>query len=227
MTVFALEKDILFPPVSLADENGILAVGGDLSVERLLEAYKNGIFPWFSEKDPIIWWSPNPRFVLYPDEIKISKSMRQVLNRKVFDITYDKAFDEVIDACSKIERPLQDGTWITDEMISSYKELHKLGYAHSVETWQNGNLVGGLYGLSMGKMFFGESMFAKVSNASKAAFVELTKKLQKKAFTLIDCQVYTKHLESLGAKTLSRDEFVTALHENLEKPTILGSWHEL
>ena len=226
MTVFALEKEIVFPPVSLADDNGIIAVGGDLSVERLIEAYASGIFPWFSEGDPILWWSPDPRFVLYPGELKISKSMRQVINRNHFEITYDKAFNDVIVACGKIERPLQDGTWITSDMIESYNELHKLGYAHSVEAWSDGELVGGLYGISLGSMFFGESMFSTKSNASKAAFITLIKKLEERGFDLIDCQVYTEHLESLGAREVSRDQFINQIELFIENPTHVGNWSD-
>ncbi len=226
MTVFALEKEIVFPPVSLADDNGIIAVGGDLSVERLIEAYASGIFPWFSEGDPILWWSPDPRFVLYPCELKISKSMRQVINRNHFEITYDKAFNDVIVACGKIERPLQDGTWITSDMIESYNELHKLGYAHSVEAWSDGELVGGLYGISLGSMFFGESMFSTKSNASKAAFITLIKKLEERGFDLIDCQVYTEHLESLGAREVSRDQFINQIELFIENPTHVGNWSD-
>lgn len=227
MPIFVLNEEIIFPPVHLAIREGILAVGGDLSPERLLKAYSEGIFPWYSDDEPIVWWSPDPRFVLLPEGIKISRTMRQVIDRRVFDITFDKAFPEVIASCSTIDRAHQYGTWITDEMREAYCRLHDLGYAHSIEAWKDGKLAGGLYGLSLGRCFFGESMFAKVSNASKAAFIVLVKKLEKLGFIIIDAQVYTRHLESLGAFEMPRDEYCAILRRGLQFETIRGSWSRL
>ena len=218
----------MFPAPHLATSDGILAVGGDLSPERLLLAYENGIFPWYSADEPILWWSPDPRFVLYPDQLKVSKSMRPIFNKNKFKITYDQAFRTVISACSK-PRPNDPngGTWLTSEMLEAYCRLHELGLAHSVEAWENGQIVGGLYGVALGKVFFGESMFAKVSNASKAAFITLVRKLQEKGYELIDCQVYTNHLESLGAVEVPRDEFITELRTLLTPPHYRGNWGEI
>ncbi|MDR3238368.1 MAG: leucyl/phenylalanyl-tRNA--protein transferase [Spirochaetia bacterium] len=221
--IFNLPKEIIFPPVELAEPNGILAVGGDLSVERLIAAYRQGIFPWFSEGSPILWWSPDPRFILYPGEVKISKSMRQLLRRSVFSITYDQAFGDVIRGC-RSRRKAQDGTWITDDMEDAYIELHGLGCAHSVEVWHKGALAGGLYGVSIGRMFFGESMFTYVSNASKAALITLCVKLQSLGFDCIDCQVYTKHLSSMGGRSISRDAFMSLISSSLKHKTIQGNW---
>jgi leucyl/phenylalanyl-tRNA--protein transferase len=190
MSVYYFDNDPIFPPVEYSNEDGILAVGGDLSPGRLIEAYTNGIFPWYSSDTPILWWSPDPRFVIYPDAVKVSKSMRQVLRRNIFDIRYDTSFREVIIACSK-ERKHEKGTWITSEMIEAYIALHNLGLAHSVEAWHDGKLAGGLYGVSIGRIFFGESMFSYESNASKAAFIVLAENLVKLGFDLIDSQVYT------------------------------------
>ncbi|WNJ19562.1 leucyl/phenylalanyl-tRNA--protein transferase [Pontibacter sp. G13] len=227
MPIFALDDQLAFPPVHLADPEGILAVGGDLRPERLILAYQSGIFPWYSDGQPIIWWSPDPRFILEPHEVKVSKSMRKVLRDRQFRITYDQAFEDVIQACKQIPRMGQSGTWITDEMQQAYIHLHKLGYAHSVEAWQEDQLVGGLYGISLGSCFFGESMFAKVSNASKAAFLTLVHDLTNHGFTMIDCQVHTAHLESLGAKEVYREWFVTRLHEGLQAPSMIGNWESL
>ena len=227
MPIFWLPKEIQFPNPELADEEGVLALGGDLKMERLLEAYRNGIFPWYAENEPIIWWSPDPRFVLYPDKLKISKSMRQVLNRKIFNITFDQDFESVIRNCRQIKRKGQWGTWITREVLTAYCQLHNEGYAHSVEVWREGNLVGGLYGVSLGKCFFGESMFSRESNASKAGFIALAKKLKQLGFHLIDCQVYTKHLESLGAEHISRKRFLAQLEGGLKFPTMKGNWGKL
>ena len=226
MPIFLLNKRLVFPHPSQGTIEGVLAVGGDLSVERLLLAYKSGIFPWYSEGEPIIWWSPDPRFVLFPHNLKISKSMRQVIRRKIFTITYDTAFREVIEGCQEIPREGQDGTWITQEMLEAYVQLHKEGYAHSVEVWQAGKLVGGLYGVALGKCFFGESMFPKVSNASKAAFIDLTTKLRERNFVCIDCQQETNHLGSLGAGCIDRDEFLKILEENYWKDDLKGKWTE-
>ncbi|MCL2025908.1 MAG: leucyl/phenylalanyl-tRNA--protein transferase [Leptospirales bacterium] len=221
--IFNLPKEIIFPPVELAEPNGVLAVGGDLSVERLIAAYRHGIFPWFSEGSPILWWSPDPRFVLYPSEIKISRSMRQVIDRKFFNITYDAAFRDVIANCRR-QRKNQDGTWINDEMEEAYIELHVMGFAHSVETWHNGVLAGGLYGVSIGKMFFGESMFADMPNASKAALITLSAKLQSLDFDCIDCQVYTEHLSSMGGRSIAREKFINLVTSSIKHETILGNW---
>lgn len=204
-----LTKDIWFPDVSEATEDGLLAVGGDLSVERLLFAYQSGIFPWFSEEEPILWWSPNPRFVLFPQKLKVSKSMKQVLRNKDYTVTVNKAFKDVIVECSKIKRTKQGGTWITQSMIDAYMKLYEIGYAKSVEVWNQNKLVGGFYGVDLGNgVFCGESMFTKESNASKVAFITF---VQTNSCKLIDCQVFTKHLESLGAQEISREVFLKYL----------------
>ncbi|HOT45610.1 MAG TPA: leucyl/phenylalanyl-tRNA--protein transferase [Spirochaetota bacterium] len=226
MPIFALNEEIIFPPVRLAEESGILAVGGDLSPERLIEAYRRGIFPWYSEGDPIIWWSPDPRFVLFPDDLYVSKTMRQVLRRNVFRVTCDNDFRGVIEGCREPRRREQ-GTWITEEMLEAYVRLHELGIAHSVEAWQGDELAGGLYGLSLGKCFFGESMFARADNASKAAFITLVRKLTELGFVIIDCQVYTAHLESLGAVHIDREEYLDVLKEGLQGETLQGSWKDM
>ena len=204
-----LTDKIAFPDVSEATEDGLLAIGGDLSVERLLLAYKSGIFPWFDAEEPILWWSPNPRFVLFPNKLKVSKSMKQILRNCDYTVTVNKAFKEVITECSKIKRDGQADTWITGGMIEAYIKLHESGYAKSVEVWREDSLVGGLYGVDFGNdVFCGESMFAKESNASKAAFITF---IQNTNYKLIDCQVYTKHLESLGAEDISREAFLRYL----------------
>lgn len=212
MPLFALEKELLFPPVQLAEPDGLLAVGGDLSKERLLLAYKSGIFPWYEGKH-ILWWSPDPRFVLFPGELNVSKSMKQLIKKNVFEFTINKAFAEVIANCKAIARRGQESTWITDEVKAAYIHLHNEGYAHSAEVWLNSELVGGLYGIRMGKVFFGESMFSKISNASKYAFIKYVHQLQSENVALIDCQVYTEHLESLGARMIEREEFVQSLKQ--------------
>jgi leucyl/phenylalanyl-tRNA--protein transferase len=220
-----LTKDLKFPPVENATDDGVVAIGGDLSVDRLLLAYKTGIFPWFSEGDPILWWSPDPRFVLFPKNVKISDSMKKILKKNIFEISFDTSFSEVIKMCRKV-RVNNEGTWITKEMIKSYSALHELGFAHSVETWHEGKLVGGLYGVSMGSCFFGESMFSTMDNASKFALIKLSQKLVDKNFSIIDCQVYTKHLSSMGAFNISRDEFLNLLNDGLKSPTIQGCWKD-
>ena len=212
MPLFALSKELIFPPVHLSEPDGLLAMGGDLSTERLLLAYRNGIFPWFDGDTPL-WWCPNPRFVLFPSELKVSKSMKQVINRHVFEFTINKAFAEVIDNCKITLRKDQQGTWITDEVKAAYIKLHQSGYAHSAEAWQDGLLVGGCYGIRMGQVFFGESMFSKVANASKFAFIHYAELLQKEKVQLIDCQVYTAHLESLGARMIARESFIELLNK--------------
>ena len=225
MSHFFLTKTTLyFPPVEKANSEGILAIGGDLSVERLLYAYESGVFPWFSQGDPIVWWSPDPRFVLYPEKIKVSKSMKQLFKKQAFRVSFDTCFEEVITNCSSIKRKGQYGTWITDELKVSCLKLHELGYAHSVEVWHESDLVGGLYGVALGKCFFGESMFSKMSNASKYGFITLTKILQEKGFKIIDCQVHTNHLESLGAEFIRRWQFMEELEEALQAPKVQESW---
>ncbi len=223
MPIYRVNDDYIFPPVELASPSGILAVGGDLSPERLVNAYLQGVFPWFSEGDPIVWWSPDPRFVLFPEEIRISRSMRQILKKNIFTITYDMAFAQVIRECSS-PRKDQDGTWITSGMRDAYTKLHEMGIAHSVEAWQDGRLAGGLYGVSLGLCFFGESMFTKSPNASKAAFINLVTRLKKLHFLLIDCQVYTNHLSSLGAKAIRRADFMDYLDTAMSSKTLKGRW---
>jgi len=203
---------MLFPDPALAEPDGLLAIDGDLSTERLLLAYQNGIFPWYSDETPILWYSPHERFVLLPDELIVSKSMRKVLNSGRFTVTIDQCFEKVIAACSAIERPGQDGTWITDEMKAAYAELHTKGQAHSVEVWQNDELVGGLYGVTIKSVFCGESMFSLVSNASKTALIHLCKM---GLYKLIDCQVHTAHLESMGARMITRKEYMRWLNGEL------------
>ncbi|MEM7484751.1 MAG: leucyl/phenylalanyl-tRNA--protein transferase [Bacteroidota bacterium] len=200
-----------FPPVETANEDGLLAVGGDLSPQRLLLAYKNGIFPWFNEDALILWWSPDPRMVLFPKKIRISKSMRKIIRNGDFTLTQNTCFDEVLENCAKIQRKGQDGTWITDNMKSAYRTLFELGFAKSIEVWQDDKLVGGLYGVDLGHVFCGESMFSTVANASKFAFIQLAAKLEKENNKFIDCQMHTDHLESLGAELIPRDAFIRIL----------------
>lgn len=208
MPISILDEHLIFPPVEYADKEGLLAVGGDLSPERLILAYQSGIFPFFSEGEPILWWCPHPRFVLYPHNLKVSKTMKQLLNKKVFTVTENIAFEAVITNCSMAKRKNQSGTWILPEMIQSYIKLHQMGIAHSVEVWQNSELVGGFYGIKMGNVFFGESMFSSVSNASKAGFITFVIQEREKGLRLIDCQLHTQHLESLGAEMISREKFL-------------------
>ncbi|QHS60367.1 leucyl/phenylalanyl-tRNA--protein transferase [Chitinophaga agri] len=210
MPVFELSDDLIFPPVDLAEPDGLLAYGGDLTTERLLLAYSEGIFPWYDEP-PILWWSPDPRFVLFPEELKISNSMKQVLKKGTFTITMNKDFPGVIAGCRKVPRAGQDGTWITPEVEAAYIALHQAGYAHSVECWQDNKLVGGFYGIQLGYNFFGESMFSLVSNASKAAFITFVTYAMEKGLTMIDCQVYSAHLASLGARMIPREEFLSII----------------
>jgi leucyl/phenylalanyl-tRNA---protein transferase len=212
MPLFALDSELVFPPVHLAEPDGLLAMGGDLSVERLLLAYRNGIFPWY-EGDTILWWCPHPRFVLFPNDLKINKSIKPLLNRNEFEFTTNKAFAQVINYCKETKRPGQEGTWITDEVEKAYCKLHELGYAHSAEVWKDGELVGGLYGIKLGKIFFGESMFSKISNASRFAFIKYVQQLKEEGFELIDCQVYTEYLESLGARMIDRKAFIILLNQ--------------
>lgn len=209
-----LNQELWFPDLeqALEDPNGLLAAGGDLSPERLLLAYRSGIFPWYDESQPILWWSPNPRSVLFPEKLHVSRSLRKTLKRNIFDITFDQSFREVMLACAD-SRMDTEGTWITNNMLSSYTELHRMGFAHSVEVWQNDQLVGGLYGIALGRVFFGESMFSRVTDASKVGFVHLVKYLINHGFKLIDCQVESAHLNSLGAELIDRTAFRTQLRQ--------------
>jgi leucyl/phenylalanyl-tRNA--protein transferase len=206
MSLFILDRDLYFPDVNEADGDGLLAIGGDLSVKRVLLAYRKGIFPWY-QGEHILWWCPDPRFVLFPDELKISRSMSQLIRKNFFDFTVNKDFRSVINQCKTIGRRGQKGTWITEEVMEAYTRLHELGYAHSAEAWKDGELVGGLYGIRLGRVFFGESMFSRQSNASKFAFIQYVNLLEKQGVELIDCQVYTEHLESLGARMIARKIF--------------------
>ncbi|MES2241216.1 MAG: leucyl/phenylalanyl-tRNA--protein transferase [Bacteroidota bacterium] len=206
-----LSKEIFFPPVHLTHSSGIVALGGDLSPERLQLAYHSGIFPWFEDGEPITWWSPNPRMVLFLDELIVSKSMRNILNRNIFEVSFNQNFRDVISYCQNVKREGQNGTWITDDMIEAYCKLHELGIAKSVEVWQDDVLVGGLYGVDLGHIFCGESMFSLVSNASKVAFIALVEKLKNENYKLLDCQVYNSHLESLGCREIDRKEFMAIL----------------
>lgn len=224
MPLFRLTDDLVFPPPHLAIEDGLLAVGGDLSVERLLLAYRSGIFPWYSEGDPLLWWSPDPRMVLFPDELHVSRSLERVLKRREFTLTMDTAFPSVIQACAEARGPRRDGTWITREMQSAYCALHDAGYAHSVECWKDGALAGGLYGVSLGACFFGESMFSLATNASKVAFVRLVRQVAAWDFHFVDCQMHTPHLARFGAKEVARNQFLKLLRDGLNAPTRCGRW---
>lgn len=206
-----LTNEIIFPNVEEADESGILAIGGDLSVERLLCAYRNGIFPWYNEDEPLIWWSPDPRCVLYPDKLRVTKSMKQVLNNGRFRFTINRDFAAVINACKTVDRKDGLGTWINQDIVAAYTKLHEAGFALSAETWREGKLVGGLYGILLGDVFFGESMFSTESNASKFAFINLVNHLKKNVLQLIDCQQKTGHLMSLGAEMISRQDFISQI----------------
>ena len=213
--MYLLSEICYFPPVTTATSDGILAIGGNLSSERLLLAYKSGVFPWFNPREPIFWWAPSSRMVLFFEDLIISKSMRNILNRNVFKVTFNQDFKAVISNCRSIKRDGQNGTWISDEMIEAYCNLHKLGIAKSVEVWQNEELVGGLYGVDLGNVFCGESMFSKVSNASKVAFISLANKLKNENYKLLDCQVYNEHLESLGCKEIDREDFMKILNSDI------------
>lgn len=215
-----LSKDSLsFPPLAraLREPDGLLAAGGDLRPERILAAYRHGCYPWYQQGQPILWWSPDPRFVLFPDELHISRSLGKVLRRQIFEVSYDKAFDRVINACAG-PRSYADGTWITDAMRQAYQQLHRLGHAHSAEVWQAGELVGGLYGLCIGQVFFGESMFSHVDNASKTAFAHLVPDLKRWGIRLIDCQMQTRHLASFGGRAIDRQTFAEQLAQLVEQP---------
>lgn len=224
MTIYRLFEEPVFPDPEEADPDGLLAVGGDLSPQRLLNAYANGIFPWYAEDSPILWWSTNPRLVLIPEEFHMPRSLRRQLTKGAFRFTMDTRFEAVIRRCACCPRPEQEGTWIVDEMIDAYVALHELGYAHSVEAWQGEDLVGGLYGVSLGSIFYGESMFYNVPNASKAAFAVFVQQLRKWNFSLIDCQQTTHHLLRFGARELQRYEFLARIREGLDEPTRVGPW---
>ncbi|MFZ6023440.1 MAG: leucyl/phenylalanyl-tRNA--protein transferase [Bacteroidota bacterium] len=215
MSLHTLNSRLWFPPVNEALEDGLLAMGGDVSVERLLLAYRNGIFPWYDDESIPLWWSPNPRFVLFPEQLKVSKSMLQVFRKGDFEFRTNTHFAAVISTCKSLQRKGQNGTWITDELEASFIQLHTMGVAHSAETWMDGTLAGGLYGIRMGSFFFGESMFSKESNASKFAFISYVQQLQKEGVILIDCQVHTEHLESLGAAMIPREAFIQLLKQHL------------
>lgn len=222
--VFRLTGDLIFPPPEFAEEDGLLCVGGDLSEKRLLLAYSMGIFPWYSEDCPLLWWSPDPRLILFPGELKVTRSLSQVLKKNAYEITMDTAFPDVIKNCAVSKRKTNEGTWITDEMTDAYVQLHNSGFAHSVESWYEGELAGGLYGVALGGAFFGESMFTKRSNASKVAFVTLVRQLITWNFSFIDCQVTTRHLLNFGAREIPRSEFMQNLKQALRKPTKKGPW---
>ncbi len=226
MPVYQLIPEIsLFPPIEEAEDDGLLAVGGDLTKERLLGAYRRGIFPWYEVGQPILWWSPDPRLVLFPDELKISRSLRKVLRKEQFEIRFDTVFQEVIKSCADIRTKQGEGTWIIPEMQQAYTELHQEGFAHSVESWLDGKLVGGLYGISMGQCFFGESMFSTTNDSSKVALVALADFSQRVGIKLIDCQMTTPHLLSLGAREIKREVFLKMLKKHLETPSIKGLWN--
>lgn len=226
MTVYQLDSELWFPPSREYEEHGVVAMGGDLSVPRLLMAYRQGIFPWYNEEEPITWWCPAQRMVLLPHEVKISRSSRNLLNRQKFEVRADTCFEEVIDQCQKVVRKGQEGTWLNDELKGAIIDLHQLGYAHSIEAFENGKLVGGLYGLSLGRMFFGDSMFSLAGSASKIAFITLCQKLEGLHFDLVDCQVYNTHLASLGAFEMPRSQFLKLLAHNPIEKTLRGRWTE-
>tara|TARA_R110002049_G_scaffold117067_4_gene270035 strand:- start:5638 stop:6366 length:729 start_codon:yes stop_codon:yes gene_type:complete len=218
--------DGIFPPVSEAFDDGLLAAGGDLSTTRLLNAYRRGIFPWFNINDPILWWSPDPRLVLWTDQIKLSKSLKKTIRTTLMSVTFDQAFNQVITACSLPRQEgidLENSTWIHPDMITAYNELHQQGHAHSVECWLDGQLVGGLYGIAIGKTFFGESMFSTVTDSSKLALVALCQQLQRWGFPLIDCQVYSAHLASLGAEEISRSDFIELIDKFCSQSSLISS----
>lgn len=219
--MYWLNNEHHFPDPRLADPDGLIAIGGDLSPVRILNAYRNGIFPWYNE-EPILWWSPDPRFVLFPKNLKISKSMKKIMKKGIFEFSINHAFKSVIQHCASIKRQKQEGTWLNNNMQDAYYHLHKLGYAHSVECWCDQQLVGGLYGISIGKCFFGESMFSLSANASKAAFIFFMERLSDHSYTMVDCQIYSDHLHSLGADFIARDEFLTLLQNNRDYQEIGG-----
>lgn len=224
MPVFQLDESFIFPPPQLAREDGLLAVGGDLSPTRLLVAYRMGIFPWYSEGEPILWWAPSPRLVLFPAELKVSRRLARTIRQNRFHVTLDEAFLDVISACARIRRENGEGTWIDHDMIDAYCSLHELGYAHSVECWRHGELAGGLYGLALGATFFGESMFSRIADSSKVALAFLARKLSAWDFDMIDCQIRTEHLMRLGAKEVPGPSFYDLLRKSVIKPDRRGKW---
>jgi leucyl/phenylalanyl-tRNA--protein transferase len=224
MPVFQLSRKLAFPPPHLAEEDGLLAVGGDLGEQRLLLAYSLGIYPWYVDGYPILWWSPDPRLVLFPHELHVSRSLRQVIRKGTYEVTMDTAFEVVIRHCASAPRKGEEGTWITKEMQKAYTRLHRSGFAHSVETWHEGQLAGGLYGVALGGMFFGESMFTRRSDASKVAFVKLVETLRSWRFSMIDCQMKTGHLMKFGAREIPRSDFMRLLSDALRRPTRRGHW---
>ncbi|MCF8024581.1 MAG: leucyl/phenylalanyl-tRNA--protein transferase [Desulfobacteraceae bacterium] len=224
MPIFRLSDKVSFPPPHFAAGNGLLAIGGDLSESRLLLAYRNGIFPWFSHYDPILWWCPDPRLVLYPNEVHVPARLRRRIKSGVFEVTSDTAFNRVITECARVRTENNEETWLVDEMIEAYQNLHEHGYAHSVETWCRGELAGGLYGVCLGGVFFGESMFTRLTDASKVALVALCGYMAENDFDLIDCQVATGHLIWMGAREVSREIFLSQVAASVEKPTRKGKW---
>lgn len=224
MPVFALSEALTFPPPRLATPEGLLAVGGDLSAERLLLAYRAGIFPWYADGEPILWWSPDPRLVLYPRDFHVSRSLAKVIRRGGFSVSMDRAFEQVIEACAGMRCGGREGTWIVPDMIEAYCGLHRRGFAHSVEAWQQGHLAGGLYGVSLGRGFFGESMFTRVANASKVSLAALTAYLAAEGFDFIDCQVTTGHLQRMGAREIPREAYLEELRRSLKAPSRVGKW---
>lgn len=224
MTVYLLPEEPFFPPVDEAEPDGLIAIGGDLSVDRLLQAYSQGIFPWFLEENDFFWYSPDPRMVLFPERYKVSDSLRRIIKSSLFEVKFDNDFGQVIRSCSHTGRPGQDGTWISTEFIEAYTALYHQGFAHSVETYLNGKLVGGLYGVSLGAAFFGESMFFNVNNASKVALYALVERSKQQEFKFIDCQVETSHLMRSGATLIPRKDYLAILAEAIKKPTCQGRW---
>lgn len=225
MPVYKLDEEFLsFPPATETNPEGLLAIGGKLSEDWLLTAYANGLFPWFNPGEPILWWSPDPRCVIFPDKVHISKSMHRVLNNSEIEFRLDTNFESVIRHCANVDRKDENGTWITDEMIDAYSKLYDIGMAHSAELYRGDELIGGLYGVSIGSVFFGESMFSMEKNASKVVLIRLCAWLQKRGFELFDCQIFSPHLARMGAEEMSRVEFLRRLESGLEKPTIRGKW---
>lgn len=225
MSIFQLTDEPVFPDPSLAEENGLLAVGGDLSVQRLLAAYSSGIFPWYSQEDPPLWWFTDPRLVIFPDDFKISRRLIRTLKKSSFKITFDQNFAKVIHSCAEVRVQNGEGTWINDDMKEAYIDLHRAGYAHSVECWLNNELAGGLYGVALGRVFFGESMFTRISNGSKAALIALVNYLKKHNFAMIDCQMTTKHLVSFGAREISGEEFRQLLQDHIPPHSPQKTWN--
>jgi len=226
MTIYRLPVEHIFPPVSEAEPNGLLGVGGDLDSDRVMKAYRNGIFPWYSRNQPILWFAPDPRFVIFPEELKVQRSLKKVIKKNIFEIRINTRFEDVIERCSEIPRPGQFGTWITEDMKHSYIQLHHKGYSHSFEAFQDGKLVGGLYGIVVGSVFAGESMFAQVSDSSKVAFVWAVRQMIEWGVKLIDCQVYTEHLDRFGAREIPRAQYMKLLHQYKNEVVSIGSTFE-